>query len=527
MAEKKGNAINSSESPENRDLWSPHCVVCVAVTCSTVKAVCSALQRLHVLVKGRRSFYTVCMTQPPYAFNNYRDDHLSFVEEVLSHRERRDALLARIENTANRDKRRFLIRRFLSDENLKLLYLLKSVRAKKLLASYPPDAMREVAARMTATYHFSEAVTARTHQPAPHKRRRTIYSFGPGKHALQCMVADLIKAMFPLPTGRHFTINGGVKAALRAVDEHAQQRFVYAIERDIEQFYPHVNLQGLAKLLRPLPGSVVMNVIGYRHGNPGSSGDHSTEAVDDAPLPPRGLLAQGSAASPVAAEVLVADLLAGMPDDVRVMSYADNILILGRALDSVRAADAYLVGRARDHDCGPLGLKAPKECVITEPSGINFLGHDGYWNGNRIEWMPDIRATNHILEAIELAPTEREGALDRVRETIRRLRHWRRGYVWEAGEEETRRYVAQLWAKLAFNAPRLSRDRILAMRNIVDYCDWVHTQTGAYPNLADLLPDFSDPHERFGTRPTFIQAIERRLGIRPIEEEQPLGTQTH
>lgn len=459
------------------------------------------------------------MQHPTYRFSNYRSDHPAFVAEVLSHKERRDALLARIENTANRDKRRFLIRQFLGDENLKLFYLLKSVRAKKLLASYPPDAMREVAARITATYHFSEAVTARTHQPAPHKRRRTIYAFGPGKHALQCMVADLIKAMFPLPTGRHFTINGGVKAALKAVDEQARQGFIYAVERDIEQFYPHVNLQGLAKLLRPLPGSVVMNVIGYRHGHPGSSDDHSTEAVDDAPLPPRGLLAQGSAASPVAAEVLVADLLMGMPDDVRVMSYADNILILGRALDSVRAADSYLVGRARDHECGPLGLKAPKECIITSPAGINFLGHDGYWNVEGIDWMPDIRATNHILQAIELAPTEREGALERVRETIRSLHHWRRGYIWKDGEEETSRYVAQLWAKLAFNAPSLSRDYVNAMRNIVEYCNVVHTRTGEYPDLADLLPDFSDPHEGLGKRPTFIRAIERRLGLRRDGEE--------
>lgn len=452
--------------------------------------------------------------EPPYTFSNYRDDHRSFVEEVLRHRERRGALLARIENTANRDKRRFLLRQFLGDENLKLLYLLESVQAKKQLANSPPDTLREVAARMTATYHFSEPVTARTHRPAQHKRRRTTYAFGPGKHALQCMVADLIKAMFPLPSGRHFTIDGGVKAALQAVDEHTQQGFIYAIERDIEQFYPNVNLQGLAKLLRPLPGSVVMNVIGYRHGHTGSSDDHSTEAVDDAPLPPRGLLAQGSAASPVAAEVLVANLLMGMPDDVRVMSYADNILILGRDLDSVRAADSDLAGRASDHECGPLGLKAPKECIITAPAGINFLGHDGYWNGDGIDWMPDIRATNHILEAIELAPTEREGALDRVRETIRSLHHWRRGYIWKNGEEETSRFVAQLWAKLAFNAPSLSREYVNAMHYIIAYCKEVHTRTGEYPNLADLLPDFSDPLERLGKRPTFIRAIERRLGLR-------------
>ncbi|WP_018242943.1 reverse transcriptase domain-containing protein [Rhizobium leguminosarum] len=457
---------------------------------------------------------------PPYFFPDYVKDHPDFVAEVFRHEGRKEAALRRIAQTSNRDKQRLLILRFLGDRNLKLLYLLKSVQAKRRLSTHPPETMRELAGRMTATYHFTEHVRMKTVQPAPHKRRRTTYDFGPGKHALQSMVADVIRAMFPLPSGRHFTLNGGVKAALKAVNEHAQQGFVHGIERDIEHFYPSVNLEGLATLLRPLPGSVVRNVIGYMHGDTGSTDIHPAEAIDDAPLPPRGLLAQGSAASPAAAEVLVANLLQGMPDDVCVMSYADNILILGENISSVEAADAFLVGRASDYEYGSLGLKQRKQCVITDPSGINFVGHDGYWNGERIQWMPDIAATNHILQAIELSTDEREGALDRVRDAIQHLHHWRRGYVWEDGNEETERYIAQLWAKLAFNAPRLSREYIRAMRSVTAYCQRHHKRHGEYPDIADLLPDFADPHERFGKRPTFIRDIEQRLGIFVVDEER-------
>ncbi|WP_062455942.1 reverse transcriptase domain-containing protein [Rhizobium sp. Leaf306] len=458
---------------------------------------------------------------PRYHFTHYATDHPDFVAEVLGHGNRRDAALRQIAHAPNRDKQRLLILRFLGHTNFKLLYLLRSVQAKRRLRTHPPEAMRELAARMTATYHFAEYVRTTTVQPAPHKRRRTTFDFGPGKHALQTMVADVIRAMFPLPSGRHFTLEGGVKAALMAVNEHAQHGFIHGIERDIDQFYPSVDLQGLATLLRPLPGSVVRNVIGYRHGDTGLTAMHSTEAIDDAPLPPRGMLAQGSAASPAAAELLVADLLEAMPGDVRVMSYADNILILGETISSIETADAILVGRASEHQCGPLGLKPRKECLITGPSGINFLGHDGYWNGSRIQWMPDTAATNHILQAIELSTNEREGALDQVRNAIQRLRHWQRGYVWEDGQEETERFSAQLWAKLAFNAPHLSREYILAIRSVTNYFQRHHSRHGEYPDLADLLPDFADANERRGKRPAFIRDIENRLGIplRPSETE--------
>ncbi|WP_204339025.1 hypothetical protein, partial [Rhizobium leguminosarum] len=102
---------------------------------------------------------------------------------------------------------------------------------------------------------------------------------------------------------------------------------------------------------------------------------------------------------------------------------------------------------------------------------------------------------------------------------IKRLHHWRRGYVWEDGNEETERYIAQLWAKLAFNAPLLSREYIRAMRSVTAYCQRQNKRHGEYPDLADLLPDFADPNERFGKRPTFIRDLERRLGIAGIDED--------
>jgi hypothetical protein len=325
------------------------------------------------------------------------------------------------------------------------------------------------------------------------------------------MVADLLGVLFPLSPERHFTVKGGVRAALLAVEGHAREGFVYAIERDIEQFYPSVNVIELARLLRPLPFSVVKNVIAYAPGFTWPEYAHSADAVHDTPLPLGGLLAQGSAASPIAAEVLMADLLEGMPDDVRVMSYADNVLILGETLDSVEAANAVLETRVNEHPCGPLRLKPSTDFRDITIHGIPFLGHDGEWNGDGIDWEPDHFALEEVRRKIEEARDA-----DEVRETIRWLHNWRRGYpLWKNGGEEADRYTAQLGARLAYCAPAtLSRQYHRGLQLVTNYCAAVALRTGEFPDLHELLPDFPDDEGDEGKRPQFIRAVERRLGLR-------------
>lgn len=455
-------------------------------------------------------------SEQPYHFAHYHHDHTNFVADVLGHRARRDALLDKAARTANRDKRRLLIRQFLSDRLLKLLYLFESIQAKGLLAHFPPDRIQQIADEISASRHYFEPVRPVNLRSGSGNTRRTTYSFGPAKHALQRMVADLLKSMVPLPTDKHFTVNGGVRAALLAVEEHARNKFTFAIERDIAQFYPSVNVVELAKLLKPLPFSVVMNVIAYAPGFIWSEQHSSADAVHDAPLPLGGLLAQGSAASPIAAEVLMADLLQGMPDNVRILSYADNVLILGETSDSVEAADAVLENRASEHPCGPLRLKASNGITDMTAQGIHFLGNQGEWNGNGFDWEPSHYALEQVFSKIEQARDA-----DEVCDTIRWLGNWRRGYpLWTNGDEETSLYRAQLGGRLAFLAPTsLSGFYIEGRRLVEDYCRAVYRRTGEFPSLRELLPDFHDNLQIEGRRQMFIRAIERRLGISADNDE--------
>ena len=332
------------------------------------------------------------------------------------------------------------------------------------------------------------------------------------------MVADILQALSPiaLPNNRHFTLNGGVRAALLAVEGHAKRGYVHAIERDIRRFYPSVNLEGLATLLQPLPGSVVMNVIGYRHSDAVYGDNHSSEADDTLPLSPRGMLAQGSASSPVAAELIMADLLRGMPEDVRIVSYADNVLILGVTLDSVRRADAVFEACASTHPCGPLGLKECKEADLSSPSGINFLGHDGYMVAGEIEWSPDLASCIHVYATIE------DNALDvsTIIKKIAWLRNWRRGYLWKGGAAEVERLSVQLWARLAFSSGgvTLSRSYQRGMQEVVEYCLRQRRDEGIFPDLYDLMPDFYDAPGMEGVRYQLIRDVSMRLGVPFMEQ---------
>jgi hypothetical protein len=458
--------------------------------------------------------YIGCMTSvPPYHFYDYRRDNPDFVTHILSYKARRAEALRRIGSTVSRDKRRLLIRQFLSDSNFKLLYFFESAQAKGLLSQFLPAQMQHVADSLPANRHYFEAVYPVNLRSGEGMRRRTTYSFGPGKHALQRMVRDLLQELFPLPSERHFTVKGGVRAALQAVEGHVKLGFMFAIERDIAQFYPSVNVVELATLLRPLPFSVVMNVLAYLPGFVWSGSNHSPDAVHDAPLPLGGLLAQGSAASPIAAEILMADLLRGMPDNVRVVSYADNVLILGETLDSVTAANTALNMLVNEHSCGPLRLKPSDDFRNIPLNGLTFLGNDGEWIEGTIEWRPKRAVLEAVMERIENTSSEPS----EIDATIRWLRNWRRGYPrWHDGDSEVALYIAQLGARLAFHAPqRLSRRYNTGVRIVVDYCRDVHAATGEFPDLSMLLPDHHDVLEKNGVRPQFIATIERRLGIRP------------
>ena len=116
---------------------------------------------------------------------------------------------------------------------------------------------------------------------------------------------------------------------------------------------------------------------------------------------------QGSAASPLLAEMLLAPLLFPVPagDQVAVVAYADNILVMAKTASDVDAMTNSLGLALKKH---PAGQLSPKIKLFPTGGPIDFLGH---------------RLTAHADEVhVQPTPQNREKFEGRMRKGLARLR---------------------------------------------------------------------------------------------------------
>ena len=116
---------------------------------------------------------------------------------------------------------------------------------------------------------------------------------------------------------------------------------------------------------------------------------------------------QGSAASPLLAEMLLAPLLFPVPagDQVAVVAYADNILVMAKTASDADAMTNSLGLALKKH---PAGQLSPKIKLFPTGGPIDFLGH---------------RLTAHADEVhVQPTPQNREKFEGRMRKGLARLR---------------------------------------------------------------------------------------------------------
>jgi hypothetical protein len=231
--------------------------------------------------------------------------------------------------------------------------------------------------------------------------RRIIMDFGPKSRALQYLVKDLLKTLADLHPHQFGTGNGGLHAAIKQVAQAMQDGYVWAVEIDIENCFLSFDADEVAGHL-PLPKEVTERVLLSRHlklvpGNlldllGGVSGGVHEDVPYGVPHTPHfgpagglGILGakvlaearqgipQGSAASPLVAEMLLSLSLKQLPNMGRVFGYVDNFLIMAKSeADAVSMAKA--LGCALEaHPAGPLRPKLKGYFCAGQP--IDFLGH--------------------------------------------------------------------------------------------------------------------------------------------------------
>lgn len=94
---------------------------------------------------------------------------------------------------------------------------------------------------------------------------------------------------------------------------------------------------------------------------------------------------QGSAASPILAEMLLAPLLFQVPSGGVVVAYADNILLMAKSKSDVDAMTESLEIALKEHSAGQLWPK-----IKSFPAGgpIDFLGHRLTADGDEVRVQP-------------------------------------------------------------------------------------------------------------------------------------------
>ncbi len=156
---------------------------------------------------------------------------------------------------------------------------------------------------------------------------------------------------------------------------------MWAIESDIRHCYPSIDGQKIGGLL-PIPEQVTRSVLlggslnlsicsklSFNLAYPGA--DEHYYATEFATA--RRGLPQGSAASPLVAEMLLAPLLADLPTCGAWIGYADNFLAMGKSEEDVVSMTSAFWGAVKAHPAGPLRLKPP--FCTSRGVPFDFLGH--------------------------------------------------------------------------------------------------------------------------------------------------------
>jgi hypothetical protein len=231
--------------------------------------------------------------------------------------------------------------------------------------------------------------------------RRVTMSFGAENRALQYLALGLLETVANLHPRQFGTGNGGIHAAIKHVAQAMKEGFVWAVEIDIENCFPSFDGNKVPDLL-PLPKEVTERVLlarnlnlvpgnlldlfegvtGGVHGGVPRGGPHTSYV---GPAGGLGILTaevlaearwgfpQGSAASSLLAEMLLAPVLQQLPTGGKVFGYVDNFLVMAKSENDAVSITKALESALKAHFAGPLRPKIKRRFHPGEP--IEFLGH--------------------------------------------------------------------------------------------------------------------------------------------------------
>jgi len=239
---------------------------------------------------------------------------------------------------------------------------------------------------------------------APAKRDgnlRYIMSFGLEGKARQEAIIRLLRPLKSLHEGQRAVVGGGQAVTGRKVVEALEQGYRWAVLVDIRNFFGSYNAEVIPDLLS-LEQAVTRSNILSTHLQLVPTRPRATQRTDDQidPSGHRGAtrsqrrtlhtqrefalslsgiwacrrgLPQGSAASPMVSEMLLAPMFAELPAGVEVMTHLDDILVFCRTKRKADLSLQALRAALEQHPAGPLALKRAE--IRRAYDGFDFLGY--------------------------------------------------------------------------------------------------------------------------------------------------------
>ncbi len=250
-----------------------------------------------------------------------------------------------------------------------------------------------VARSLNAWAGSDEKVLIRIRQkPGNPHRFRTILEFGLENHALQLLVLRVLKAQADLHPNQY--LMRGTHAAIEKVVGLLKDGYAWAIETDIHNCYPSFDGEKVPEFL-PIPKEVTRNVLLcgtysltttiQAHVGPADQPGEDDELIaSDLFADARQGLPQGSAASPLAVEMLLAPLLHKLPAGSPWTGYSDNFLAMGKTKTDAVSMTSALWSALKAHPAGQFwpnpaeGLRSGRADRIPGASNSAFTRHDAH-----------------------------------------------------------------------------------------------------------------------------------------------------
>ena len=433
-----------------------------------------------------------------------------FVARLLELRGLRKQTLAELAGL-NRRQQRAKARQLLHGSELRQLYAYIGLLKAKRIGTATAETIASMADLLDPFSPCYEHV--RRHWIPSDGRMRAVQTFGPLKRAHQLLVADIVRALHP-PRENQLLLRGGIPAVLSAVEAANARGMTHAIELDATGFYGNITFASLVDALRPVPEAVVRHVIFDERIRTGAR--TSSDAVIPSGLVPPPLndtqgIPLGAASSPIVGEVLIGQLLAApeIDFDLDIITYADNLLVLGRSEQDADARAEHLRDVASRPAYGSLRLRVKERghMVRTGVSqgggfsrGVPFVGQFGLVDRDGVfTWQP----APERLQSAMLIDGDECPTLDEINSAHRKVASYHRAYPRWQGRE-----IAEALERARLSCARYFRQATPnhlseASRDVV----FAHLVDGRQSEFLEIVPEYGQAFQ--SRRQRLLNEVER------------------